>query len=129
MTAEPTSPCIHQLIEEQVRLVLLDGVQIEQLALAKRFALSPYNQHLGPEDVLTAIPAVSWNPSVFEALDTLANGAPSSAARGWRAHCPKHAYTAPDKSLSASRSCSSMVALEPSVRRAASAVRSAWAGL
>jgi len=51
------------------------GVEVEHGALSARYALSPYKTLLGPADVLAAISAVSWNPSVYEVLYTLASGA------------------------------------------------------
>ena len=51
------------------------GVEIEHGALAERYVRSPYYDLLAPGDVLAAITAVSWNPSVFEVLYTLASGA------------------------------------------------------
>lgn len=51
------------------------GVLIEHRALAARFATSPYRELLAPGQVLAAITHVSWNPSVFEVLFSLARGA------------------------------------------------------
>ena len=55
------------------------GVEVDHLALSARYAVSPYRT-LGPGDVLAAVTAVSWNPSVYELLYPLASGATMALA-------------------------------------------------
>jgi amino acid adenylation domain-containing protein len=57
-----------------------NGVMVEHGTLVARYALSPYARLLGPGDVLAAVTAASWNPSVFETLYALASGATIAVA-------------------------------------------------
>ncbi len=57
-----------------------NGVMVEHGTLVARYALSPYKRLLGPGDVLAAVTAASWNPSVFETLYALASGATIAVA-------------------------------------------------
>lgn len=51
------------------------GVELEQGTLSARYALSPYATLLAPDDVLAAVTAIGWAPSVYEHLFALATGA------------------------------------------------------
>ncbi|MCA9518905.1 MAG: amino acid adenylation domain-containing protein, partial [Myxococcales bacterium] len=65
------------------------AVLVEHAQLAARLPWSPYARLLGEDDVLAAITAVSWNPSIFETLYTLARGARVALASRETARDPR----------------------------------------